>query len=165
MLKAMIPTWIGLMFCGFVSCASADSPPISSSVFVIKGDSVYDGKTDLTWARCSVGQQWKEGSGCTGQVKTFTFDEAQLQGTGGWRVPTKGELGTLVDKARVVSKQKPTIDEAAFPNMDAANLGYWTSTPAGTTGGWDVYFYDGSVTGYYGYKSNSLAVRLVRNGQ
>ena len=165
MFKVMVRGWILMIIAGFAASAFADNSSASNPIFVIKGGSVYDKKTDLTWARCSVGQQWKEETGCAGSVKTFTFDEAQQQGGSGWRIPTKDELATLVDRARVDSKQKPTIDEVAFPNMDLGNLGYWTSTPAGTTGGWDVYFLDGSVNGYYGYRSNTLAVRLVRSGQ
>ena len=154
---------IFVIIIGIASNTFADNLLAVTNQYEIKGGSVYDKKTKLTWARCSVGQKWDAESGCVGIIKTFTFDEAQHQAGGGWRVPTKDELGSLVDHLRTDNKQKPTIDEVAFPNMDFSNLGYWTSSPAGDSGGWDVNFSDGSINGYYGYRSNTLAVRLVRN--
>ena len=79
---------------------AAQNAPAANSRYVIQGDTVYDKKTDLTWQRCSVGQRWAEGKGCVGVIKTFTFDDAQRQGNGMWRVPTKNELGTLIDQNR-----------------------------------------------------------------
>ncbi len=40
-----------------------------------------------------------------------------------WRLPTKNELVTLIDKSKIGL----TIDPAYFPDTDAGN--YWTSTP------------------------------------
>ncbi len=147
------------------SMAWAAGSPKSSSRYVIQGDTVYDKKSDLTWARCSVGQRWKEGAGCVGVIKEYTFDEAQSQGSGEWRVPSKDELVTLIDHRKADAKQKPTIDEEAFPDMDEAKLVYWSSTPDGASGGWGVGFADGFVGNGYGLRSHSNAVRLVRGGQ
>jgi Protein of unknown function (DUF1566) len=136
----------------------------SGSRYVIQGDTVYDKKSDLTWARCSVGQRWKEGAGCVGVVKEYTFDQAQSQGSGEWRVPSKDELVTLIDHGKADAKQKPSIDKEAFPDMDVTKLAYWSSTLEGASTGWNVYF-AGDHVSYYGPRSNTGAVRLVRGGQ
>ena len=56
--------------------------PIASR-FEVHGDTVYDETTDLTWRRCSYGQEWTEGGGCSGSVKLLDWDSAMglhLQG-------------------------------------------------------------------------------------
>ncbi|WP_283744847.1 DUF1566 domain-containing protein [Sideroxydans sp. CL21] len=132
--------------------------------YVVKADTAYDKKTDLTWQRCSVGQQWKQGAGCVGIIKQFTFDEAQQQGNEVWRVPSKEELSTLIDQKKAESNQRPAIDDTTFPDMDVRNLSYWSSTTDGVLGGWFVPFdggaaYTSSITG------TTLPVRLVRDGK
>lgn len=142
--------------------------------FVIDNDTVYDRKTKLTWMRCSVGQTWQRGAGCVGKVGKFTFEEAQQQGSGGWRVPTKDELPSLLDPALVNSVLKePTLDVLvldvkAFPNMDRTALTYWTSSlsaPYREGTGWGVSFYyaahEGQVKNHFKL-DNKMAVRLVR---
>ncbi|MDP1985063.1 MAG: DUF1566 domain-containing protein [Sulfuritalea sp.] len=136
----------------------------ANSQYVIQGESVYDKRADLTWARCTVGQRWKERVGCEGIVRVFTFDQAQQQGANGWRVPSKKELVTLIDRKKANSHRKPTIDNVAFPDMDESILRYWTSTPDGASGGWDVSFLDGTIN-YLSNRSDTYPVRLVRNGQ
>lgn len=131
--------------------------------YVIKGDQVYDKKTNLTWARCSVGQRWKEGVGCMGVVKQFTWNDAKHQGGNGWRLPNKDELATLIDQKRTMPIQMPTIDEVAFPDMDHDNLCYWSSTPENTFLAWNVGFIVGDVwPSSYG---TPCSVRLVRDGK
>jgi hypothetical protein len=118
------------------------------------GVEVKDTKTGLVWQRCSVGQAWN-GRTCSGEAKTFNFDQAQALTTRGWRVPSKDELSSLIVKSGI-----PTIDAEAFPaTLPSA---FWTSTlTAGYASlAWDVYFLNGSVGGSnrsYGYH-----VRLVR---
>lgn len=138
--------------------------PAANPQYVIHGDTVYDRKSNLTWQRCSIGQQWSEGSGCVGNIKTMTFDDAQKQGDKTWRVPTEDELATLIDARRQANNQIPTIDVVAFPNMDTGKLWYWTSTPNTASLAWLVFFADGSVGGY-GNRGSTNAVRLVRSGQ
>ena len=134
-----------------------------SSHFVIKGGDVYDKKTGLTWARCSVGQVWKQGAGCIGSVKTFTFDQAQHLEKGEWRLPTKEELITIVNHNHSNSKQISAIDASAFPDSDESKIDYWTSSPDDFSNGWGVYFGDGDIYSYS--RTNPLAVRMVRDGQ
>jgi hypothetical protein len=52
---------------------SAQSEPIASR-FEIHGETVYDKKTDLTWMRCSYGQEWSDHGGCSGSVRFLDWD-------------------------------------------------------------------------------------------
>jgi Protein of unknown function (DUF1566) len=146
--------WVALLFVMGLSSAWAGSR------FEIRGGEVYDTQTKLTWARCSVGQEWKEGH-CSGTIKSFSFDDAQKQAGNGWRVPTKDELASLIDPDH---KGFPTIDAAAFPDMDELYPWYWTSTSNGVTIAWYVDFKDGYTSGFIS-KGSPFAVRLVRSGQ
>jgi Protein of unknown function (DUF1566) len=144
--------------------AAADTAATAASTpnprYVIKGGEVYDKDTNLTWQRCSVGQDWKEGAGCTGTIKVFTFDQAQQQNSGEWRVPTQDELASLIDHSR---EEFPMIDKEAFPGMNQSTPTYWSSTPDGDARAWDARFIPGDISDdVRGYR---FAVRLVRKGQ
>jgi hypothetical protein len=163
MLKLMIRGWMWFAVVGLAGGAhAAQNAPAANSRYVIQGETVYDKKTNVTWQRCSVGQQWVEPTGCAGVVKTFTFDVAMQQGDGSWHVPPKDKLATLLDRKRKASKQKPAIDALAFPDMDLENLVYWSSTPRDAANAWFVSFDRGYV--YYDYRSTPRALRLMRNG-
>jgi hypothetical protein len=129
-----------VLLLSFMGLSSAWAEPR----YAINGAEVYDSQTKLIWARCSVGQEWKDGH-CVGTVTYFSFADAQKQAGGEWRVPTKDELLSLVDKER---KSFPVVDTAAFPETIA----------------WYVDFTDGYSSGFIA-EDNKLAVRLVRNGQ
>ncbi|MGA9666324.1 MAG: DUF1566 domain-containing protein [Gallionella sp.] len=130
----------------------------ADSRYVIRGGEVYDSQTKLTWARCSVGQTWNN-QHCVGTVGYFDFATAQKQASGGWRVPTKDELVSLIDPNR---KKFPVLDTAAFPDMDATHPWYWSSTPNGSSIAWYVDFTDGYTSGFVD-EANPLAIRLVRS--
>ena len=164
MLKVMIRGWMWFVIIGVAGGAhAAQNAPATNSRYVIQGGTVYDKKTNLTWQRCSVGQQWVEGTGCVGAIKTFTFDVAKQQGDGRWRVPPKGKLATLIDRNRKANNQKPTIDEVAFPDMDLENLVYWSDTSHGAANAWFVSFDTGYI--YFDYRTTPRALRLMRSGQ
>jgi hypothetical protein len=129
----------------------------AASRYVVHEGEVYDNQTKLTWARCSVGQEWKNGH-CTGAIRQFTFEEAQKQAGAEWRVPTKDELASLLDQGR---KEFPTLDTAAFPDMDASFPWYWSSTPNGSSIGWYFDFKNGYSSGFVSF-GNPMAVRLVK---
>ncbi|MGL0931105.1 DUF1566 domain-containing protein [Vibrio vulnificus] len=152
---------------------------------------ITDSKTNLTWMRCSLGQQWT-GTTCAGVAMEMNWNDAlrtamsfSYAGHSDWRVPTVDELDTLVycskgrkpsarPNGKLVSDtdglclgeyyQRPTINIRAFPNMPANS--YWSSSPNAdySSNAWGVYFGNGLVD--YGYKYDyGLHVRLVRAGQ
>jgi hypothetical protein len=130
--------------------------------YVINGDTVLDKKSGLIWARCSVGQQWQEGKGCTGAVKQVQWVEAMALAHDGWRVPTRDELKTLLSPTCLA----PSINEEAFPGTRAnlRGMGYWSSTTRGPSLDryvWVVFFDSGYSA--YGNLDSSYLVRLVRD--
>lgn len=60
------------------------------------GSEVRDTKTDLVWARCSVGLRW-EGSKCSGKPKKVGWETARNLEGNGWRLPTIIELDSLIE--------------------------------------------------------------------
>jgi hypothetical protein len=135
--------------------------------FVIKGDTVFDRNTGLTWKRCSVGMRWEaDQNRCEGLKDVRRFDKAQeIKAEDGWRVPTKSELLTLVEWNDAYGLR---IDNKAFPDAGDESKVYWSSTPGTSSSNvWGVDFYDGSARDYS--RSAALppigAVRLVRGKQ
>jgi hypothetical protein len=136
-------------------CDKTQPTRTPSSRYVINGNQVYDRKTELTWQRCSVGQQAR-GAACAGAVKQITWDEAKAAEKTGWRLPTKDELATLISP----TCKDPAMNAEAFPNLDKDKLWYWTSTVNGDFLAWLVNFADGSSTSFD--RTDIGAVRLVR---
>lgn len=132
-------------------------PSIPASRYIVSGGEAYDTQSDLTWQRCSAGQSWT-GSGCAGSVDSFTFEEAESQVGGEWRLPTVDELRTLTSQACT-----PSVHPDVFPNMDTANLWYWSGDELPPNLAGTVYFDGGAF--FYGYKTAENAVRLVRSGR
>ena len=161
--RSIVKTALGAVAVVVLMAGAACIADVAGSAnprYVIEGGAVYDKKTNLTWARCSVGQEWKAAAGCTGVPERFTFAKAQSLGTDGWRVPSEGELSTLVDWGRRADFKRPAIDEVAFPAIDKVYPWYRTSTPESELTGRVVGFMDGnpgsaSLLGAY-------PVRLVR---
>lgn len=87
-----------------------------------------------------------------------TMNAARFGGYADWRLPTLGELFSLVNHDFFI----PAIDGRYFPHTKSAH--YWSATSAGiSSGAWGVdfaYGFDGSYyKGYYFY------VRAVRGGR
>ena len=134
------------------------------SRFVAKGHIVVDLEHQIEWLRCSVGQRWN-GSECSGNIVNLSLDMvpealeiANEQLGGGWRLPSKAELKSIVCK----ECSPPKIDKDLFPNTD--NAPYWT----GDQSIFNSKFYV-SVNFHTGFSFNrfspikELAVRLVRD--
>lgn len=139
-------------------CLSNDESGTSSERYALKGEIVVDNATHLVWARCSVGQTWSESSGeCKGDPLKTTYDKA----TGashpvGWRLPTPGELKTIV----VEDCENPSINTQIFPGTVPDP--YWAIDDEGC---WIVNFGPGVTYGPNSYLcgyGNVSAVRLVR---
>jgi hypothetical protein len=129
--------------------------------FEIHDDIVYDKSTDLTWMRCSYGQQWTEGGGCSGSVELLDWDSAMglhWRSDAGWRLPQRDELQSIV----APSCKRPAINETVFPGTPS--IQYWTSTASGPPYGWVVFFRTGMATWNF-LRTTPFAVRLVRTGR
>lgn len=133
-----------------------DRIAVPTSRYDINGTEVLDKQTGLTWQRCSLGQAWQDGEGCTGQVQEFTWAEARKQAGGAWRLPTRDELSSLVSMACT-----PSINPDAFPNLDPLRLWYWSGTQTDKDLAWMVQFGGGAT--FNGYQTAKNAVRLVRD--
>ena len=66
------------------------------------------------------------GSGCDTESFIAAVNTEHLCGYTDWRLPSKDELGTLVDAA--IPIPGPTLPVAFFPNTQNTKSGYWTST-------------------------------------
>ena len=132
--------------------------------FVTKEHIVVDLERQIEWLRCSVGQRWN-GSECSGNIVNLSLDIvpkaleiANEQLGGGWRLPSKAELKSIVCN----ECPSPKIDKEIFPNTD--NAPYWT----GDQSIFNSKFYV-SVNFHTGFSFNrfspikELAVRLVRD--
>ncbi|MES1204805.1 MAG: DUF1566 domain-containing protein [Pseudomonadota bacterium] len=131
-----------------VRSAAVHAAPASR--YQVKPHEVLDVATGLRWQRVPA-------------PKPMTFDAARttcgrlaMDGARGWRVPTMGELLTLIDE-RAAS---PMIDRDAFP--DTPGEPFWTSSTFanGNQLAWYVRFDQG--TGLYGRLIEPFRVRCVR---
>ncbi len=120
--------------------------------YTIATDTVKDIKTGLTWQRAV--PSW-----------SFTLASAKAYCPGlnlggfssGWRLPTKKELETLVDRRT----RSPCIDSTAFPNTPPDF--FWSSTNfVGLNLGWGVYFNEGLSDDDAYALVNRRRVRCVR---
>ena len=140
-------TRIGLIFLWiFLFCGSA----AYAGGFVDNGDgTVTDTKTKLMWQKTTE-------SALNYETAISYCKNLTLAGHTDWRLPTKNELMSLVDK----NFSKPAIDTGAFP--DAVSFGYWTSTISADDPD-DIIFIN-FVSGKPGNgdKSDTYYVRAVR---
>ena len=131
------------------------------SRFKIQGGEAFDVTTQLTWKRCSVGQQWDTDiAACTGLAMTYTWSKALGLADDVWRLPNVKELYSLTE----VACANPMINLTVFPDTPAAD--FWTSSP--DTGNdryvWIVSFLSQGFN--WANKMDSRAhVRLVRDGE
>jgi hypothetical protein len=128
---------------------------------------VIDRSTALQWAQCAVGQSWSDGR-CDGPARAFTWAEARraidglnttgaLAGLSDWRLPSKGELESLIETCRTA----PAIHTGVFPGTPAA--GFWTRSASSDEidHAWFVGFYSGIALEYR--RDAGYRVRPVRD--
>lgn len=130
--------------------------------FVLRGDTVVDTKTRLTWRRCAVGQTFNSGaSSCQGATyATETMAKAkraaEMEAAASkqpWRLPTIDELSAIADKSC-----EPVV-RRVLPGMSGPPM--WTSTSAGAG---KIYQFDPSENKRIAEKENDAPgiVILVR---
>lgn len=119
--------------------------PMTGERFTDNEDgTVYDKATNLTWQKCSRGQ---ESLRCSGSATTSNWSGSlsycnTLNLSGGkWRLPNRNELASIIDLSGV----EPTINNKLFPNTPSVY--YWTSTTFQQvyTSAWVVNFGNGVV--------------------
>ncbi len=144
--------------------------------YLVYGNKVFDKRTKLEWARCSIGQIWEDDT-CTGTPSRFNWYTARNFQRDGWRLPTKEEMTTLIecgtDKQKTALEDEydsycladhniPTIHQSVFPNTPSTL--YWTATETRTLCcAWWLDFRGGGF-GTDGGKNIAMSVRLVRDG-
>jgi hypothetical protein len=141
------------------------APSFGQSRFTVSADGqeVLDTKSNLSWRRCAEGMKW-DGTTCTGKALTFKLSEAKTLAVDAgkadgktWRVPSKDELASLVDRGQ---KKKPKIDITIFPATPPQL--FWALRPGfdDDLNAWLVNFANGKVYTNSGMRKNYL--RLVR---
>jgi hypothetical protein len=162
------PVVTALVALGLLAASPANAACVTSygEGFDLKGQVAVDKNTGLQWQRCALGMVWSDaGRGCTGTPLGLTNEEAMkaaLKSENGWRVPTAQELDSLF----MDSCDGPKIDQVAFPNIAASDLGegaeFWTSTQVLPP---NMYYYFNLTEGYADMHSSGyhLSVFLVRN--
>jgi hypothetical protein len=118
--------------------------------------------TGLVWQRCEVGKSWN-GKGCLGTASAFTWESAKAltkgysyAGKTDWRLPSKGELASLVD----YTIASPAFNTTVFPNKTSFKL--WSASPYANdiSAAWAANLDSGTVQFYA--QSDTLGVHLVR---
>lgn len=158
--KLRWPVFVGIfgVACAFGSFARADAP---AGHFTSANGTVYDTKTKLTWQQLATTTLYQWGPANTaGTAQNYCAAVLNLNGTG-WRLPTIGELSSLLDHSKTGSGQVK-IDTTFFPN--AAGTVFWTATgsAAGGNNAWVIDFSTGVGSLEYFAGGGTAAVRCVR---
>ena len=151
--------------------------PVRADFFANRDGTITDSVTNLVWDQCALGQSTIIGppSSCVGTGTKLNWSQALKQvgtlnglnggsgykGYSDWRIPSRIELESLVDRARA----NPSIDTVFFPNTPNGAAGrFWSSTsyspnPSKT---WGVDFSAGNSLTYE--MSSVNFIRVVRGG-
>jgi len=128
---------------------------------------MWEVKTDDGGPRDGRARFKNRGNGLPGDASYYvqSVNATALCGASDWRLPTRGEMESLVDFS--VGEGGPMIDGLWFPN--SASALHWTASSAKVNGGspayrWAVNFYNGQTI-WYGGQYGEFAVRLVREGR
>lgn len=107
-----------------VRCVRSRRSGVRAARYVIASGVVTDTQTGLSW------QQVPESQPLSETDAAAACAELQL-GSTGWRLPSIGELQTLVDETR----HGPSIDPTAFPDTPADY--FWSQSPLDGSPGFD----------------------------
>jgi Protein of unknown function (DUF1566) len=150
--------WLCSSLVAGAECDASLAKESAASRFTVNGETVHDKKTDLTWARCGRGQQWKEADGCVGELQKLTYSQSHAGLSNGWRLPSVEELKTII----APHCSNPAVDGEIFPST----VSDWYRT--GTKEALNcllLNFADGRVDRGWKLCSYPYSVRLVRDGK
>jgi hypothetical protein len=118
--------------------------------FAVQNDTVLDQRTNLRWQR-----EVSPPTNSWAAAKAYCTNLALGGLSSGWRLPTRDELHSLVERS-----SHPTIDAAAFPQTPGE--WFWTASTA-TIDGKDVWWFVNFADGEYGSgTAGPTRVRCVR---
>jgi hypothetical protein len=141
----------------FARCVRGSSPSAGIPRYAAANGTVYDAQTKLTWQEAVPSGTYAWGAATTSGTAQSYCAGLSLNGTG-WRLPTVGELGSLVDFAQV-GGLVAMIDPTYFAGTVAGE--FWSLTPfAGASDSWTVSFSQGA-TGHAAMSTKEY-VRCVR---
>jgi hypothetical protein len=121
---------LGLLALACARLVSADAPP--GRYTLETAGVVYDTRTKLYWQRelpasyqpvCAGTTSGAPGEGCSVTEAKQYCSQLSVGNSVGWRLPTRAELLSLLDRTR----SDPAIDPAAFPRTPSTS--FWSSTP------------------------------------
>lgn len=152
-------TVLAALAAAFLAAIAGVVPAQTQSRFTVSADGqeVIDSTSRLVWRRCAEGARF-DGRACAGKATRYSYAGAKKVASGGWRVPTREELGGLLDRG---AKKKPRIvDAAVFPQTPST--GFWASKPGSDDdlNAWVVNFSNGQTRANLGQAKFPL--RLVR---
>lgn len=144
-----VGVWVCFGLCtGDRSVVSADAPP--GRYIYPAAEIVQDTVTKLTWQR-------NPDSVSRSQSDAITYcKNLSLEG-GGWRLPTRAELLSLIDPTR----NNPALDPKAFPHATSAP--FWSSSAYVQMSG-DAWYVDAAAGEARGQSNTTTySVRCVRD--
>ncbi|GAB4293299.1 MAG: hypothetical protein Fur0034_00270 [Desulfuromonadia bacterium] len=122
--------------------------------FVLLEKTVVDQNTSLVWARNAnlPGKQliWRGDDNVYEYVKRL--NETNYAGYSDWRVPTKDELGLLIDYAKSQGYDKEKMETWPYQRLrqfgfiDVRDYDYWTSTRQSPTEIWTADMMTGTLS-------------------
>ena len=106
------------------------TPTVIFGQFIENGHLVTDVRNNISWLRCTVGQNWNiENKVCEGKIVklnheeiTYAIEQASEQLGGVWRLPNLEELLSILCE----TCEPPKINQKYFPGM--SREAYWTKT-------------------------------------
>ena len=127
---------------------------------------VTDVRNNVSWIRCSVGQNWNlEDKTCEGKIVklnheeiSYAIEQASQQLGGTWRLPNLEELFSIICE----TCDPPKVDPKYFPGV--SKEAYWTKTPNyfNKKMYWSVNFFTGhKYSRFFSYQK--LPVFLVQD--
>jgi hypothetical protein len=123
------------LFAGSARVGRADAP---AGRYTVSGSVVLDTQTGLSWTQAASSAEMDESA-------ALAYCSTLAANGGGWRLPSVGELQSIIDESRY----DPALDPTAFPGAPASDF-YWSQSGYENFPGfgWAVSFLYGITTVY-----------------